>query len=146
MEDEQWKPIEGFGYRYEVSSLGKVRSLLSGKLLKPGKHPHGYLIVGLSYRGKSTTKTVHNLVAEAFLGYSVGGLVVTFKDGNPANPAFTNLKYTTRSEISKKAYQSYVDKLKTVGEILNAKVLKCPLSQSEAHPEDPASSDSTSGT
>lgn len=69
IENEIWKPIDGF--EYEVSNLGRVKSLprntTSGKILKPIKNWRGYLRVGLSKDGKLFLKSVHRLVAEAFI-------------------------------------------------------------------------------
>ena len=72
--NENWKPVKGFEEFYEVSSLGRVRSLCflgyrrkAPKILKPCKDRGGYLMVNLCKNGKLITKKVHRLVAEAFL-------------------------------------------------------------------------------
>lgn len=68
IENERWKPI--FGYeKYEVSSLGRVRSKHSGveKILRPVKHNCGYLQVNLCRNGKVKLFLVHRLVAGAFI-------------------------------------------------------------------------------
>lgn len=66
-----WKKVNLFE-NYEVSTNGDVKSLnyaRSGeaRLMKPQKSVNGYLIVRLSKNGKSYPKTVHRLVAEAFI-------------------------------------------------------------------------------
>lgn len=66
-----WIKIKGFE-NYEVSTSGEVRSLnyaRSGecKQLKPTKMRNGYLLVAFSKCNKRYTKTVHRLVAEAFI-------------------------------------------------------------------------------
>lgn len=66
-----WKKIKDFE-NYEVSTDGEVRSLnyaRSGKcrIMKPQPNGNGYLGVGLSKNNKSHTKTIHRLVAEAFI-------------------------------------------------------------------------------
>lgn len=66
-----WKKIEDFE-NYEVSANGEVRSLnyaRSGEsgLLKPQMSSNGYLVVGLSKNNKHCTKTVHRMVAQAFI-------------------------------------------------------------------------------
>lgn len=68
--EEKWKNIEGFPY-YQVSNFGKVKSLkgygsVQERILKPMKKRDGYLQVCLHKDGKFQ-KTVHRLVAEAFL-------------------------------------------------------------------------------
>lgn len=69
--DEVWKDIEGYEGLYQVSSLGKVRSLprntTSGKILKPITHKNGYLFVVLCKDGKAKLYKVHRLVALAFV-------------------------------------------------------------------------------
>lgn len=70
---EVWKDVVGYEGYYEVSNLGRVRSLghdawHKGKILKPsfdGKR--NYLFVGLHKNGKATQRNVHRLVAETFI-------------------------------------------------------------------------------
>lgn len=66
---ERWKPIFGYNGLYEVSDLGRVRSLKFGKVrvLRPGKDRGGYLLVVLCKDGKTSTRKVHRLVAQAFI-------------------------------------------------------------------------------
>ena len=69
--EEIWKDIEGYKGLYQVSSLGKVRSLprntTSGKILKPITQKNGYLYVILYKDGKGNFYKVHRLVALAFV-------------------------------------------------------------------------------
>ena len=78
--EEMWKDIEGYEGFYQVSNLGNVRSLdryvknrMSNKNIKRGKilksciNKHGYLAVHLIKETKGQTKTVHRLVANAFI-------------------------------------------------------------------------------
>ena len=69
LEQEQWRDIEGYDGMYQVSDLGRVRSLKYGKVrvLRPGKHRQGYLQVALYKDGKQKTVYVHRLVAQAFI-------------------------------------------------------------------------------
>ena len=66
---EQWRDIEGYDGAYQVSDLGRVRSLKFGKVrvLRPGKHRQGYLQVALCQDGKQKSVYVHRLVAQAFI-------------------------------------------------------------------------------
>jgi len=86
---EEWKPIEGYEGFYEVSNLGRVRSVdrvverkdgkykkCKGVLFKPGLQNKGYLYVNLAKEGKYKTYLVHRLVAVAFLGQPPEGHVV----------------------------------------------------------------------
>ena len=72
MKEEIWKQVVGYEGLYEVSSLGRVRSLNYGRtgnvmLLKQRKDKYGYLTVGLYKIGKKKLLKVHRLVCEAFL-------------------------------------------------------------------------------
>ena len=67
MNNETWLPVAGYENLYEVSSLGRVRSLVSGRVMRPAKNRYGYLKVNLYKNGKHKTHTVHRLVATAFL-------------------------------------------------------------------------------
>lgn len=70
MQEEQWKEIRDYE-DYQVSNLGKVKSLKHGKekVLKP-TIINGYYHVGLSLNGKQKTKRVHKLVSIAFLNHN----------------------------------------------------------------------------
>ena len=62
---ERWLPVTGFDY--EVSDRGRVRNL-RGHILAQFPDKQGYLQVWLSRNGKATSRRVHRLVGEAFLG------------------------------------------------------------------------------
>lgn len=69
---EIWKPVVGYEGLYEVSNLGRVKSLnyrRTGKegILSQGKCKNGYSIVGLYKNEKRKPYYVHRLVAEAFI-------------------------------------------------------------------------------
>ena len=71
---EVWKPIKGYEGLYEVSNIGRVRSLRNNhgnyreKILKQQDNGDGYLQVTLYKDGKAKHFTVHRLVAMAFCG------------------------------------------------------------------------------
>lgn len=80
MENEIWKNIENYEGLYQVSNLGKVKSLdriindikgktylLKGKEIKFSQNNSGYVLVVLSKNKKSKTYLVHRLVAETFI-------------------------------------------------------------------------------
>jgi hypothetical protein len=100
---ETWLPVVGYEGLYDVSDLGRVRSLPraknTGHLLTPSAcfEPPRFQ-VGLSRDGIVTTKAVHRLVGEAFLGPLPPGLETRHLDGNSLNNAVGNLKYGTHSE------------------------------------------------
>lgn len=104
--DEQWRPVAGLESAYEVSNIGRVRSLprsvirgngrslpVPGRILKINIGVVGYGRVNL---GKGNTRLVHHLVAEAFLGPRPDGWDVCHNDGNPTNNVSGNLRYDSR--------------------------------------------------
>ena len=95
---EQWKPVEGFEGLYEISNLGRAKSLNYNhtgkeKILKPNKHGNGYLYVGLWKNEKRKFFLVHRLVAKAFLPNPKGFDQVNHKDENKANNVVENLEF-----------------------------------------------------
>jgi len=87
----------GFVGLYRVSSEGRVYSVQNDIMLKPGIGPNGYPTVAL---GRGKTRTVHSLVALAFLG-PAPMMEVCHKDGDRSNPRLANLRYGTRSSNNK---------------------------------------------
>lgn len=69
LQQERWKYIDGYDGMYQVSDLGRVRSLKFGKtrLLRASKNNSGYLQVVLCKDGKVKHFLVHRLVAQAFI-------------------------------------------------------------------------------
>ena len=106
MEEEIWREVKDYERLYEVSNLGRLKSLKWEKerILKPGKDTNGYLIVDLSKDSIRKNKTVHQLVAIAFLNHTPCGhkIVVDHIDNNPSNNRLDNLQLvTTRENVSK---------------------------------------------
>ena len=92
---EQWRPIEGYEGLYEVSNLGRVKSLKCGRerILKPQMKKKGYLQVGLRKEGKYKMFKVHRLVAQAFIPNPEGLPQINHKDENPSNNRVENLEW-----------------------------------------------------
>jgi hypothetical protein len=68
-------------------------------VLRPGTNgKKGYLMVFLCLNGEREARTIHTLVAEAFLDPRPPGQVVRHRDGNQRNNAATNLEWGTRGE------------------------------------------------
>ena len=98
---ERWAPVLGAEGRYEVSDLGRVRSLLgrSPRILKPSVGTNRYLSVNI-YDGSQPRRrrTIHQLVAEAFLGAHPTEADVRHLNGIKSDCRAVNLAYGTRSE------------------------------------------------
>jgi hypothetical protein len=105
---EEWCPVVGYEGYYEVSSLGRIRSLhdepnwrqasKGPRLLKPRRGSGKYLRVQLSPPKGGKSHRLHRVVAEAFLGPCPEGMECSHEDGNPLNNAVSNLRWRTRSE------------------------------------------------
>jgi hypothetical protein len=108
---ESWKDIVGYEGIYQVSDLGRVRSIdrqvrdsrgvlqaFRGKILKPNVHADGYHVVNLQTAGRIRGRLVSRLVAEAFCGPLSGGLEVNHKDGIKSNNRADNLECVTAKE------------------------------------------------
>jgi hypothetical protein len=96
--NEIWRRVVGFERNYEISSLGRVRSLKTGRILKLGVHPAGRLQVNLTVEGRGFTAKVHRLVAQAFIGAGGPGQVVCHNDGDFRNNVPSNLRWDTQAE------------------------------------------------
>lgn len=95
---ETWKPVVGYEGRYEVSDMGKVKSLKQGKILKGEVVHNGYLRVGLCKNNKSKWHRVHRLVLLSFVGECPEDCEGCHLDGNRKNNHIDNLKWVTRKE------------------------------------------------
>ena len=107
--EEQWKDIQGYEGLYQVSNLGKVKSLNylhTGKeqILKPGKN-NGYLAVVLCKNGKVKTFKIHRLVATTFISNPLNKPCVNHIDCNPQNNNVDNLEWVTQRENIQYAYK-----------------------------------------
>ena len=94
---ENWLPVVGYEGLYEVSDLGRVRSLRSGHLLKMATN-RGYPRVGLNKDGNARAVRVHILVAAAFIGPRPDGQEVCHANGVKTDNRVTNLRYDTHAE------------------------------------------------
>lgn len=108
---EIWKYIEGYDHKYQVSNLGRVRSVervisvpcksghynkrVYGRILKLRNIGAGYYCVSL---GKSNNKNVHRLVADAFVPGYFDGAEVNHIDEDKHNNRWDNLEWMTRYE------------------------------------------------
>lgn len=108
--NEIWKDIAGLDGAFQVSNLGRVKSLprersngkgvytTKEKILKPATHRFGYKFVYVQKDLEKKRFYVHRLVADAFLEKKPGKPYVNHKDGNPANNKVSNLEWCNRSE------------------------------------------------
>lgn len=113
---EEWRAVDGFDGVYEVSSLGRIRSLnrevssanrhgpfvarLKGRKLKLEMLANGYYFVrlGLGERGRAWLVPVHQLVLTAFHGPRPNGNVARHLNDEKTDNRAENLAWGTRSE------------------------------------------------
>lgn len=104
---EVWKDIKGYEGLYQVSNIGRIKSLerkhktrIKGKeclrrqkerILKQWKRSN-YLLVDLWNEGRRDIRSVHHLVFEAFNNRQIGGFFVHHKDENKENNRADNLE------------------------------------------------------
>lgn len=106
---EIWKPVVGYEGLYEVSNLGRVRSVertvkgVDGKVsrrisvvLSCYKNDRGYCLVGLCRNNRSKCFRLHRLVAMAFIPNPDNLPEVNHKDENKLNNRVDNLEWCTR--------------------------------------------------
>lgn len=101
-----WKPIPGFERLYEVSDAGHIRSLRSGLMLRPQRSNRDYLRVCLSNRNRQSWRSVHRLVAQAFLPNPQGLPVVRHLDDDKTNNILENLAWGTYADNTQDAMRS----------------------------------------
>lgn len=107
MNSVKWKDIDGYAGKYMISNKGEVLSLarisdgghkLKEKLLSIHIGRGGYLQCALTKNKNIKTKTVHRLVAQAFVPNPLNLPFACHKDDNPLNPEHTNIFWGTHQD------------------------------------------------
>ena len=107
--NEEWRDVPNYEGAYEVSDLGRVRSMdrvtihghrARGRVLKQCRDPRGYMCVALWSAGKGRTWSIHQLVAAAFLGPRTEGQEVLHGPGGQIDNRRANLSYGTSQQNS----------------------------------------------
>ncbi len=109
--EEVWKPVIEFPDDYEVSDLGRVRSIdrdklcsdgrlisLRGKILHQTEHKTVLYRIRLCVERVKYTRSVHRMIAEAFIPNPQNKPEVNHKDGNRLNNKLSNLEWVTKKE------------------------------------------------
>lgn len=110
---EIWKPVVGYEAMYEVSNLGRVKSLnyrRSGRegIMTPTESTCGYPQLILSRDSTQNRFVVHCLVYEAFNGKIPEGHVIEHINGVKNDNRIENLRIATREENNFSKQQQYM--------------------------------------
>lgn len=93
---EIWKDIKDFEDIYEISNLIRVRSKITGKILKSRIDYHGYLTVTLTKNKKCHTRFLHRLFAIAYVDNPNNYTIVNHLNGKKLDIRIDNLEWTDR--------------------------------------------------
>lgn len=131
--EEIWKPIKGYEGLYEVSNLGRVKSLsrkstytgrmYETKILKPHVNTKMYLDVDLCRNGVQKRHRIHRLVAEMFIPNPNNKPQVNHIDCDKSNNRIDNLEWCDNSENQKHAFANGLNHRGKFGESPKAKVV-----------------------
>ena len=109
--EEIWRDIKGYEGLYQVSNLGRVKSLerdyisanggirhIDEHYLKQAKTEKGYLRVTLLKNGKRSSKQVHRIVGEAFISNPDNKPQIDHINGDKTLNIVSNLRWATNRE------------------------------------------------
>ena len=94
---EVFRSIDGYD-NYAVSTFGRVKNVITGKILKGSVNSRGYLRINLCDDGVMKTFTVHRLVACAFIKNPNDKECVDHKNNDKTNNHINNLRFATANE------------------------------------------------
>jgi len=140
---ETWKEIPNYEGLYEVSNMGRIKSLprkftiKNDRILKPEKSNKGYWRAVLCKDNRTKHVSVHRLVAEAFITNPDNKPEVNHKNGIKTDGRAKNLEWCTKSENEQHAYRTGLKnvnrwKKKVVQLTLDGKLIKVWNSVTEA--------------
>lgn len=143
---EVWKDIIGYEGLYQVSNLGRIKSLAKNRnslqngdmLLKPSINKKGYLIVRLYKNTVSKDFPVHRLVANMFIDNPSNKREVNHINGVKHDNRMENLEWCTGSENVRHAFEIGINTprkgtLNGMAKLNDAKVLEIKVKYSEGN-------------
>lgn len=122
LKGEVWVDILGFEKLYAISNMKRVKSyerkgvngyLITGKILRPGKHKSGYAKFTLTKEGGFYYVNRHRLIATAFIPNPNNLPCINHIDNDPTNDDIINLEWCTFSHNTRHAYKT--NRLSKVG-------------------------------
>ena len=131
--EEIWKDVAGYEGKYQVSNLGRVKSLSRtinhsdgknitrhGKILTPFKNAKGYCLVDLRNKARHTVQ-VHRLVAQAFIPNPENLPQVNHKNENKTDNYVENLEWCTAKYNSNYGTRNIRRSKSMIGVLVNRK-------------------------
>ncbi|MGN1269386.1 MAG: NUMOD4 domain-containing protein [Clostridia bacterium] len=115
--EEVWKDIKGYEGLYQVSNLGRIKSIprhgtrKNIHIISQRHNKCGYKIVNLYKNAKGKAKTVHRIVAETFIENPLSKEDINHIDGNKENNNVTNLEWTSHKENMRHARKNNLIKI-----------------------------------
>lgn len=111
---EVFLDVPGYEKLYQISNVGNVKNIKTGRILRPFKNTQGYLCLNLFKNGTKRTARVHRLVAQSFIPNPQNLPQVNHKDEIRTNNVVGNLEwcdaqynnnYGTRTKRSAESHQ-----------------------------------------
>lgn len=102
--NEIFKDVTGYEGLYQISNLGRVKSLKYDKFMTPAIS-NGYQRIGFTKNSIKKFYRVHRLVAQAFIPNPDNKPFVNHKDGVRDNNVVDNLEWCTISENEQHKYE-----------------------------------------
>lgn len=136
---EEWRAVVGFEGLYEVSSIGRVRSCdhivptkygtrkTTGRVLRQQNDKDGYKKVCLCKCNKKKTRSVHRLVAEAFIENPDNLPLINHKDEDKSNNRVENLEFCTvyyNNTYNNKCFRGGAKRRKRIVQLLDGVPVK----------------------
>ena len=115
MENEIWKDIKGYEGSYQISNLGRVKSLVrlhvkKEVILTNTCDSNGYKMTTLTVNGFELKTSIHRLIAIAFIGNPHNKPQVNHINGIKTDNRIENLEWATSKENINHAWDTGLTK------------------------------------